>query len=77
MLSYADRGAASDGALRSSDGGGGCINVLLVERVEEVELDAMEAALRHCYTEQLCDVGGDVSAVSVDDLLRILVLADR
>ena len=51
--------------------------LLLVEHVEEEELPAMEAVLRHCYTEELCDVGGDESELSVALLVQMLVLSNR
>ena len=51
--------------------------VLLVELVEEGELLAMEAVLRHCYTEELFDSGRDASELSVATLMQILALANR
>ena len=53
------------------------MHLLLVEHVEEEELPAMEAVLRHCYTEELCDVGGDASELSVALLVQMLVLSNR
>ena len=53
------------------------VRLLLVEHVEEEELPAMEAMLRYCYTEELCDVGGDASELSVALLVQMLVLSDR
>ena len=54
-----------------------CGPLLLVEHVEEEELQAMEAVLRHCYTDELCDVGGEASELSVTLLVQILVLSNR
>ena len=51
--------------------------LLLLERVEEEELPAMEVVLRHCYTEELADSGGDASELSVATLIQILMLAHR
>ena len=50
--------------------------LLLVEHMEEEELPAMEAVLRHCYTEELVDSGSDASELSVATLIQILALAD-
>ena len=51
--------------------------LLLLEYVEEEELPAMEAVLCHCYTEELCNVGGDASELSVALLVQMLVLSNR
>ena len=53
------------------------VRTLLVEHVEEEELPAMEAVLRYSYTQELCDVGGDASELSVALLVQMMVLSDR
>ena len=64
-MSYADQPSNSSGC-----------HLLLVERLEESELDAMEAVLRHCYTGELGAAGGE-EALGIALLLRSVVQADR
>lgn len=57
----------------------GTVNPLwtLVEHVEESELDDMEAVMRHCYTGQLGDADSEAPLAEVEQLLRMVLLADR
>ena len=49
----------------------------LVEYVEEEEVTAMEAVLRQCYTEELCDTGGDAEELSMAVQVQMMVLSNR
>ena len=49
----------------------------LVEYVEEEEVPAVEAVLRHCYTEELCDIGGNAEELGVALLVQMMVLSNR
>ena len=70
-MSYADQPSNSSGIAA-----GVGRHLLLVERLEESELDAMEAVLRHCYTGELGAAGGE-EALGIALLLRSVVQADR
>lgn len=65
----------SAGGIAGSLGGGA--GMVLVEHVEEEELDAMEALLRHCYSSKLQEAGEDGSQLSISEMLQIMVLSDR
>ena len=36
----------------------------------------MVAVMRRCYTEELCDIGGDAAELAVTMLLQMMVLAN-
>lgn len=49
----------------------------LVEKVEEGELQAMHDVLRQCYSGDICEPGGSSTQLSVEHLIRMMVLANR